>query len=223
MPVEIIPQEDLPREPHPRIQPLRPGRAARAVEVGLLAHEPAHAPLDRGRHWIHAGPEQARDSPPGAGRQRGPLALRGRRDVVRRDGFAPAAVAVLQVEDEGDAAADHVGDGTLAARLGVRREGGDGEARAEDVVDAPAAPPGAVRLLLRGDEVDGALDGFLRAPDEVRGGTAVGGVGVADDHGAKLEHAARDVGGGWVDEVVHVVEGAAKPLASPVGAKRKSR
>ncbi len=56
----------------------------------------------------------------------------------------------------------------LAAGLNVWREGVDSEIRTEHVVDSSAAPPGAVSLLLLGDETDGALDSLLCAPDKVR-------------------------------------------------------
>lgn len=77
------------------------------------------------------------------------------------------------------------------------------------VIDAPTTPPRPVSFLLARNETDDAGNGLLRASDEMRRRSAMGGISTADDHRTQLEHAACDISGGWVDKVVHIVEWAA--------------
>src|SRR5439155_2852553 len=144
--VQVVLQVEDPREARPVPQRIRP----RAV-VALIPQKIVDAPLDRGAARA-PGREKPQQRPGGLTRDR--LAHAGERVVfVALAGFAPAAVPVLVALEPADRAL-HV----LVSRIDA--DGGEPaqhRPRAVDVVHAPAAVPGAVRLLRVAEEVDGAL------------------------------------------------------------------
>lgn len=160
MPIQIILEVEMTREPRPRILLLRPSprvllsrrivvrcprgwRSSHLVRNqsprGLLCRSITDAPCSAG-HQAHQSPRRLRsrrDAPPP-----GPLGK-----LVRVHALAPPSVCILHAPEPAE------GRSHEPLRIGmvaVVRKTAERVARAVDVVDAPAAVPRAAGLLLGG-------------------------------------------------------------------------
>ena len=147
--------------------------------VGVLGvEEVADAGLEGGAEGVATG-DQAHDGPGGLGGGGGAFAFVGG-VVVGGTGFAPAAVGVLAAFEPVAGADDPVLVHVLADGL----EAAKGLEGAVDVVDAPAAPPGAVAFLGAFEHFDATADGrvgggeaeFAKAFEDFGGDVGAGGV-----------------------------------------------